>query len=79
MKGEMPLVRISLMQGRPQGFGKKVREVVYGALLETVNVPAKDNFQVITEHGRDSLIYDPGYLGVPGPTASSFSLLVHQP
>jgi len=60
----MPLVRISLMKGKPQGFGKKVGEIVYRAMMDTINVPAKDNFQIITEHDRDSLIYDPSYLDI---------------
>lgn len=60
----MPLVRISLLKGRPKGFGKKVGEIVYQAMVETINVPAKDHFQVITEHDKNSLIYDPGYLGI---------------
>ena len=60
----MPLVRISLMKGKPDGFGKKVGEVVYRTMVDTINVPAKDNFQVITEHDKNSLIYDPSYLDI---------------
>jgi phenylpyruvate tautomerase PptA (4-oxalocrotonate tautomerase family) len=60
----MPLVRIALLKGRPQGFGKKVGDVVYRAMLEAINVPAKDNFQLITEHEKDGLIYDPSYLDI---------------
>ncbi len=60
----MPLVRISLMKGRAEGFGKKVGEIVYRAMVDTVNVPAKDNFQIITEHDKNSLIYDPSYLDI---------------
>jgi len=60
----MPLVRISLMKGKPQGFGKRVGEIVYQAMMNTINVPAKDNFQIITEHDKDSLIYDPSYLDI---------------
>ncbi|MGH7770254.1 MAG: tautomerase family protein [Candidatus Binatia bacterium] len=60
----MPLVRISLMKGKPEGFGKKVGEAVYRTMMETINVPAKDNFQIITEHDKNSLIYDSGYLDV---------------
>ncbi len=59
----MPLVRISLMKG-PEGFGKKVGEAVYRTMMETINVPAKDNFQIITEHDKDGLIYDPSYLDI---------------
>lgn len=61
----MPLVQISLMSGKPEGFGKKVGAIVYRAMVETINVPAKDHFQVITEHGKNSLIYDPDYLDIP--------------
>lgn len=61
----MPLVRISLMQGREEGFGKQVGEVVYQAMTKTMNVPARDHFQVITEHDDAHLIYDPLYLEIP--------------
>jgi len=60
----MPLVRISFMKGKPEGFGKKVGDVVYRTMTETINVPAKDNFQIITEHDNDDLIYDPSYLDI---------------
>ncbi len=60
----MPLVRISLMKGRPDGFGKKIGGVVYQAMLETISIPAKDNFQIITEHDDTTLIYDPAYLDI---------------
>jgi phenylpyruvate tautomerase PptA (4-oxalocrotonate tautomerase family) len=52
------------MKGRPHGFGKKVGEIVYRAMMDTINVAAKDNFQIITEHDRDTLIYDPSYLDI---------------
>ena len=61
----MPLVRISLMKGKPEGFGKKVGEVVYRAMVDTINVPEKDHFQIITEHDKSTLIYDPSYLSIP--------------
>ncbi len=61
----MPLVRISLMKGKPEGFGKKVGNAVYRTMMETINVPAKDNFQIITEHDKNALIYDPSYLDIP--------------
>jgi 4-oxalocrotonate tautomerase len=59
----MPLVRIALRQGKP-GLGKKIGDVIYRKMQETLNVPAKDNFQIITEHAPDTLIYDPGYLDI---------------
>jgi 4-oxalocrotonate tautomerase len=60
----MPLVRISLMQGRIAKFRRKVGEIVYQTMLDTINVPPKDNFQIITEHDENSLIYDSEYLNI---------------
>jgi len=33
-------------------------------MVKTINVPESDNFQIITEHEADGLIYDPDYLGI---------------
>jgi phenylpyruvate tautomerase PptA (4-oxalocrotonate tautomerase family) len=60
----MPLVRISLREGKPPAYLEAIADGVYGAMLTTINVPAGDRFQVITEHSAGSLIYDPGYLGI---------------
>jgi|SRR3954468_5681023 phenylpyruvate tautomerase PptA (4-oxalocrotonate tautomerase family) len=59
----MPLVRIALRHGKP-GLGKKIGEVIYRKMQETLNVPANDNFQIITEHAADGLIYDSTYLNI---------------
>jgi phenylpyruvate tautomerase PptA (4-oxalocrotonate tautomerase family) len=59
----MPLVRIDLMKGQP-ATGRQIGAVVYRAMLETIGVPADDNFQVVGEHDPESLVYDPGYLGI---------------
>jgi len=60
----MPLVRISLMRGKPAGFAQRIGAIVYRTMVDTINVPPGDNFQVITEHDRDHLVYDPTYLAV---------------
>ena len=59
----MPLVRISLLQG-PEGFGRKIGQVVYRTMLDTIDVPRNDNFQVITEHSRDTLVFDRTYMDI---------------
>ena len=61
----MPLVRISLMKGKPASFGKRVGEIVYRTMVDTINVPGHDHFQIITQHDENSLIYDPTYLDIP--------------
>src|SRR5882672_2519187 len=60
----MPLVRISLIKGKPAGFGEKVGHIVYETMVETIDVPQGDRFQVVTEHETSGLLYDPGYLGI---------------
>jgi phenylpyruvate tautomerase PptA (4-oxalocrotonate tautomerase family) len=59
----MPLVRIALMKGQP-ATGRQIGAIVYRGMVETIGVPADDNFQVIDEHDPDTLVYDPGYLGI---------------
>ena len=60
----MPLVQIHLMQGRPAEFRRNVGEIVYRTMVDTINVPPKDNFHIVTEHDQNSLVYDPAYLDI---------------
>ena len=53
------------MQGKPADYGKNIGAVVYRTMVDTINVPLHDNFQVITAHDSNSLIYDPEYLNLP--------------
>jgi phenylpyruvate tautomerase PptA (4-oxalocrotonate tautomerase family) len=53
------------MEGKGESFGRQVGQIVYEAMMATLNVPAKDHFQIITEHSPDTLIYDPEYLDIP--------------
>ncbi len=60
----MPLVRISLREGKPEEYRRAIGEAVHRAMVETINVPTLDRFQVITEHSPSGLIYDSTYLGI---------------
>ncbi|HKD43463.1 MAG TPA: tautomerase family protein [Myxococcaceae bacterium] len=60
----MPLVRISLRQGKSAEYRRAVADSIHRALVETINVPEKDRFQIITEHAPEDLIYDPSYLDI---------------
>ena len=63
-KVAVPLVRISMIKGKPAGFGEKVGRIVYETMVETIDVPLGDRFQIVTEHDARGLLYDPGYLGI---------------
>ena len=60
----MPLVRISLLKGKPASYRRKVGDAVHQALVETIDVPAKDRFQLISEHDPEDFVYDREYLGI---------------
>ena len=60
----MPLVRISLIRGKPRPFVRAIGDGVHQALIGAYGIPPDDRFQVIQQHDRDDLIYDPDYLGI---------------
>ena len=60
----MPLVRISLVKGQPAALRRSIGDAVHRALVETIDVPARDRFQLLTEHEPGDLVYDSEYLGI---------------
>lgn len=60
----MPLVRIDHAKHHPAGFGKAVGDIVYRAMIEEINVPADDKFQIITTHEGSELNVANSYLGI---------------
>ncbi len=60
----MPLVRISLIEGKTKEYKAAVADGVHRALVEALEIPAQDRFQIITDHPPGGLIYDPSYLGI---------------
>jgi 4-oxalocrotonate tautomerase len=60
----MPLVRISLREGKTEEYKKALGDGVHRAIVEAIEIPAQDRFQIITEHPPTGLVYDPAYLGV---------------
>jgi 4-oxalocrotonate tautomerase len=60
----MPLVRISLREGKSGEYKKALADGVHRAMVEAIDAPSQDRFQVVTEHPAGGLIYDSTYLGV---------------
>ena len=60
----MPLVRVSIREGLSREFRTAVGDAIHRAMIDTINVPADDRFQIFTEHRPDGLVFDPGYLGI---------------
>jgi phenylpyruvate tautomerase PptA (4-oxalocrotonate tautomerase family) len=61
---EMPLVRIDMVKRPDPDFAKRVGKVVYQSMRSTINVPVDDNFQILSEHDRRGLNFEPSYLGI---------------
>lgn len=59
----MPLVRITLRQGKSSEFLRDAANAIHEALVATANVPADDRFQVIDEVPHDRLIAHATYAG----------------
>jgi phenylpyruvate tautomerase PptA (4-oxalocrotonate tautomerase family) len=60
----MPLVRISLREGKPEAYCAAIGDAVHRAMVETINVPPKDRFQIVSQHGSGGLVYDSSYLDI---------------
>ena len=71
----MPLVRVDLPAGKSAEVRNTIGQVIYDAMIKTLNVPKDDRFQVITENPTGGLIVDPNYLGIQR-TASAIIIQV---
>ncbi len=60
----MPFARIDLIKGKPPAYRRAIGDIVYKAMVEILNAPENDRFQVITEHAPDDFIYDPSFFGI---------------
>ena len=60
----MPLARISLVEGRPAALRRSIGDAVHRAMVEAIDVPERDRFQLLTEHEPGDLVFDSEYLGI---------------
>jgi phenylpyruvate tautomerase PptA (4-oxalocrotonate tautomerase family) len=60
----MPLARIDLIKGKPSHYRRTIGDVVYKVMVEILNAPENDRFQVINEHDADNFVYDPTFFGI---------------
>ena len=60
----MPLVRIAVPADRDARYRRDVSDAVHQALVDAIGIPPADRFHIITAHGPEDLIFDPGYLDV---------------
>jgi phenylpyruvate tautomerase PptA (4-oxalocrotonate tautomerase family) len=69
----MPMVRISLLKGKPRSYLKALSDGVHRAMVEAFDVPPDDRFQVIHQHEPEELVFDRNYMG--GPRSDNYVLI----
>jgi len=60
----MPLVQVSLRQGKSAEYKQAIGDAVYNAMLETFDVPKEDRFVVISEHAASEFQFSRNYLDI---------------
>jgi 4-oxalocrotonate tautomerase len=60
----MPLARIDLPAGKSARYRSAIGDVVYTSMVNAMNVPPDDRFQVIAEHSTSDLVIDGSYLAI---------------
>jgi 4-oxalocrotonate tautomerase len=60
----MPLVRVSLRQGKSANYKKAIGDGVYKAMLETFDVPKEDRFVIVSEHAESEFQFSRTYLDI---------------
>jgi 4-oxalocrotonate tautomerase len=60
----MPLVRVSVPAGKAASYLAAIGESIHQAMVETINIPAGDRFQIFTEHEKGTLVIDGDYLAI---------------
>jgi phenylpyruvate tautomerase PptA (4-oxalocrotonate tautomerase family) len=60
----MPLVSIDVLEGRPRDQLDQICDAVAQAMVELLDVPERDRFQIVTEHQPAGLRFDRGYLDI---------------
>jgi 4-oxalocrotonate tautomerase len=60
----MPLVRIAVQEGQHKSQHAQIGDAVHRSMVETINVPPLDRFQIITEHAQTDFVFDASYLNI---------------
>jgi 4-oxalocrotonate tautomerase len=60
----MPFVNIDMLEDRPSEEGSAIADAVHQAMVERLEVPERDRFQIVTRHTRASLRFNRNYLDI---------------
>jgi phenylpyruvate tautomerase PptA (4-oxalocrotonate tautomerase family) len=60
----MPVATFNLRKGRTAESKRKMADAVQAAIVDKLNVPDEDRYQLFREYDKDDFIHTPGYLGI---------------
>lgn len=61
----MPLLHFHVIKGRKPEAIRALLDTAHEAMLEAFKVPARDRYQIVTEHERDHMVIEDTGLGIP--------------
>src|SRR5215470_4101735 len=69
----MPFVTIDLLRGKSAHYLAAISQGAHDALVETLDMPAQDRFQVIHQHEPEEMVFTRDFRG--GPRSADFVVL----
>ncbi|MFL9925783.1 tautomerase family protein [Herbaspirillum lusitanum] len=60
----MPLVRVSMLRGKPPAYRAAILDNIYEALRDSFNVPEDDRFMVLSQHDPEELVFSRSYMNI---------------
>jgi phenylpyruvate tautomerase PptA (4-oxalocrotonate tautomerase family) len=68
----MPLVNVTLRQGTTPDYRTAVAEGIHRAMVEALEIPEDDRFELIHEQAPENMLHDPVFFGVERSDQSVF-------
>jgi hypothetical protein len=59
----MPLVRIDMSDDIGADLQASISDAINAGLVEAINMPERDRFQIFTRHAVSELVFDPAFPG----------------
>jgi phenylpyruvate tautomerase PptA (4-oxalocrotonate tautomerase family) len=72
----MPLVNISLRTGTPPEYRRALADGVHSAMVDVLEIPPDDRFELVHEHRPENMLHDPVFFGLERSERSVFVQIV---
>jgi len=72
----MPLVNISLRKGTTAAYRRAIADGIHQAMMDAMQIPADDRFQLVYEHSPENMIQDRMFFGIERSEKSIFIQIV---